>query len=429
MDLDKFFIVLSLLIHIDSTEKKLKNSQKMQRGLILQGGGTLGAYEAGVFRGLYEQQTKANKETGIEGQPLFDIVAGTSIGAINGAILVSHVKENGTWEGSDKRLIEFWDDISKRIGSSFDWTSQWYKFLNPWNRNNEDEFRKILKKILPQYIKFPLKTNYKDGEPRLLVVSVDMLEGESVVFDSYPKKEKDDCRRTEYGEIVHAENDWQHKYVIDYDGITLEHILASSAVPIYSSPVSIPVRKVGSGLEEHYFWDGALLSNTPIEEFIQSYKQFWPINGYYTPDIDMYIVNILSSKDNSQILPRNFDEKIGRMNSILFSDRTSFEQNIITQNTDYLNLINTLIILAKKNGSAEDELQKILEHVTQSQFKTGDKMTYGDLLVRNPHTHITKISRGANTKVMGWSELANLDAHKIRALIDEGYADCQKSLI
>jgi len=44
---------------------------------------------------------------------LFDIVAGTSIGAINAAILVSHVIENGTWKGSVDSLLEFWDDISR----------------------------------------------------------------------------------------------------------------------------------------------------------------------------------------------------------------------------------------------------------------------------------------------------------------------------
>jgi len=36
-----------------------------------------------------------------------DIVAGTSIGAINSAILVSYVIENNTWEGSSERLTEF----------------------------------------------------------------------------------------------------------------------------------------------------------------------------------------------------------------------------------------------------------------------------------------------------------------------------------
>ncbi len=40
-------------------------------------------------------------------EPLFHIVSGTSIGAMNASILVSYVKENKTWEGSAERLIDF----------------------------------------------------------------------------------------------------------------------------------------------------------------------------------------------------------------------------------------------------------------------------------------------------------------------------------
>jgi NTE family protein len=79
-----------------------------QRTLVLQGGGALGAYEAGVFDVLYYWIKKDLK--GSE-KNVFDIVAGTSIGAINGALLVSHVKQKGSWEGSPDKLKEFWTDI------------------------------------------------------------------------------------------------------------------------------------------------------------------------------------------------------------------------------------------------------------------------------------------------------------------------------
>ena len=42
-------------------------------------------------------------------RPLLDIVAGTSIGAINAAIIVSYVVENNTWDGSSDSLNEFWE--------------------------------------------------------------------------------------------------------------------------------------------------------------------------------------------------------------------------------------------------------------------------------------------------------------------------------
>jgi NTE family protein len=69
---------------------------KVQRALVLQGGGALGAYQSGVFRTLYEKIKRIQSDDNSDDGPLFDIIAGTSIGAINGAILVSHFLENKT---------------------------------------------------------------------------------------------------------------------------------------------------------------------------------------------------------------------------------------------------------------------------------------------------------------------------------------------
>ena len=42
---------------------------------------------------------------------LFDIVAGTSIGAINSSVLMGHYLKNNSWEGTDETLLEFWDGL------------------------------------------------------------------------------------------------------------------------------------------------------------------------------------------------------------------------------------------------------------------------------------------------------------------------------
>ena len=84
-----------------------------KRALVLQGGGALGAYEAGAFMALYEQY---GQQHNADYHGLFDIVAGTSIGAINSAILVSYVTNNknrdNDWEGSDSFLKSFWDYLA-----------------------------------------------------------------------------------------------------------------------------------------------------------------------------------------------------------------------------------------------------------------------------------------------------------------------------
>ena len=68
---------------------------KVQRALVFQGGGALGAYQAGVFKALYEKIKRTQSDDNSDKTaPLFDIIAGTSIGAVNGAILVSYFLEN-----------------------------------------------------------------------------------------------------------------------------------------------------------------------------------------------------------------------------------------------------------------------------------------------------------------------------------------------
>jgi hypothetical protein len=63
--------------------------------------------ELSAFIKKYDREKKEKQEPTI-----FHIVSGTSIGAINAAILVSYVKENRTWEGSGQKLIDFWKYLS-----------------------------------------------------------------------------------------------------------------------------------------------------------------------------------------------------------------------------------------------------------------------------------------------------------------------------
>jgi NTE family protein len=91
-----------------------ETKREKQRALVFQGGGALGAYEAGVYRQLYKTLSSQINED----ENIFDIVAGTSIGAINAAIIVSHVIQNRRlypewsvlkcWQGSAEKLEQFW---------------------------------------------------------------------------------------------------------------------------------------------------------------------------------------------------------------------------------------------------------------------------------------------------------------------------------
>ena len=60
-------------------------------GLVLEGGGAKGSYQAGAIKALYEKGYK------------FDGVMGTSIGAINGAFVA---------QGTEEKCFDFWENIS-----------------------------------------------------------------------------------------------------------------------------------------------------------------------------------------------------------------------------------------------------------------------------------------------------------------------------
>src|SRR5262249_19242155 len=83
-----------------SSSKRATNTQKendRQIVLVLQGGGALGAYQAGVYQALHER--------GIEP----DWIVGTSIGAINASLIAGNPHERRL-----ERLKEFWTRMAYR---------------------------------------------------------------------------------------------------------------------------------------------------------------------------------------------------------------------------------------------------------------------------------------------------------------------------
>jgi NTE family protein len=86
--------------------KDLKIPNK-QRALVLQGGGALGAYEVGVLKVFCKKLLKDRVDDS-EDRPLFDIVAGSSMGAMNAAVLVSNVvNRHKTWEEAVEVIEDF----------------------------------------------------------------------------------------------------------------------------------------------------------------------------------------------------------------------------------------------------------------------------------------------------------------------------------
>ena len=150
---------------------------------------------------------------------------------------------------------------------------------------------------MERFAKFPIATNQEANQPRLLLVAVDVADGIPVTFDSYPKE--DGSRKTEYGTFV-GHNDKEKaigfEHVIHYNqGITSDHVIASGSFPVNFDFAKIEVesyfpksknRNFGSGeitrknidgyrKEIRHFWDGGLMTNTPLMQLVLLHRKYW----------------------------------------------------------------------------------------------------------------------------------------------------------
>jgi predicted acylesterase/phospholipase RssA len=484
-----------------------------QRALVLQGGGALGAYEAGVFRVLYNW---IKKDIPDDNKNVFDIVAGTSIGAINAAFLVSYVTKRmreekktnrESWEGSAEGLEEFWKsglasnvNLNKWWPFSWDeksWISGWEtlnhtnssiskweaarryysakefiisgapnvfsphltptidsKFFdnfivpNIWYRYDNSRLRRSLNKA----IRFPIGTSF--NEPRLLVISVDVEKGETVTFDSYEKDSGASTRRSEYGGYKPGTDikDDTYKRIIKYDkGIMVEHILASASVPEHYDYTLVPKEYDYTKTEqeklvdlENYnlknysrFWDGGLLSNTPLRELITSHQDYWKPksveptteidNEDIIPDLEVYIIDVWPSVDGYPV-PSDLDGVRNRKNDLTYQDVTPYDVKVATIVSDYYNLTKELLNLARTNKIPEQEITKILNIEGKSLHRNGDPREYGSLLKdRFDITKVIRIERSADENDIA-NKWCDFSLGTVSNLFDQGINDAQRTL-
>ena len=251
--------------------------------LLLQGGGALGAYQAGVYEALAEARL----------QP--DWVAGISIGAINSALIAGNPPETRV-----DSLRRFWELVSRRDAADLlSWFARgecWRSVYNQWSAGSAVAFG-VPGFFLPHAVTPWLSpdgsnqaTSYYDtgwlkstlerlvdfdringGETRLSVGAVNVRSGNFVYFDSG----------------THC--------------IRAEHIMASGALPPGFPPIEI---------EGEHYWDGGLVSNTPLQ---------WLLETSPPQDSLIFQVDLWSAKGG---LPRNMPEVMTRQKEIQYSSRT-----------------------------------------------------------------------------------------------------------
>jgi len=248
--------------------------------LVLQGGGALGAYQAGVYQALHE--------VGLEP----DWVSGVSIGAINAAIIAGNPPERRL-----ARLKTFWERITERsVGLHAPDGDIFRRALNAMSSSMTSALGQpgffAPHMVNPWFAPAGSKsaTSYYDNEPLRQTLL------ELVDFDLINQKT---CRFS-----VGAVNVLSGNFAF-FDNATTqiapEHIMASGALPPAFAPV-----KIGSD----YFWDGGIVSNTPLQHLLAQDDN---------TNCLVFQVDLFSAHG---ALPRTIQDVEARHKEIMYSSRT-----------------------------------------------------------------------------------------------------------
>jgi NTE family protein len=213
--------------------KSLARSEPGQVVLVLQGGGALGSYQAGVYQALHE--------AGIEP----DWIIGTSIGAINASLIAGNAPQNRL-----SRLREFW----KKMEQNPIWS---FRDIFPGFNEKLSYWSTVTNGIPGFFRPNPLAhagDSYPLGADSAGYYSTSPLErtlSELVDFNLVNQ-----CRPRLTVGAAHVRTS-QMRYFDSRDGeLGVRHIMASGALP----PAFPAVR-----IDGELYWDGGILSNTPTE--------------------------------------------------------------------------------------------------------------------------------------------------------------------
>jgi hypothetical protein len=285
------------------------------------------------------------------------------------------------------------------------------------------------------------------------VFSVDVAEGVTVAFDSYPKA--DGFRRSEY---KHRSNKEHKEIVIRYDGVTIDEIMASGTIPEFYKYAQVPIDSTSEQQnhestikfakasenkdKERYFTDGGVLSNTPFRELLSAHREYWKDVEKVDeiPDLDVYIVSVHASKVDRGEVREDYDGLKERHADLTYCDRTSHydEENahLIADYANYCNQLNELVDYAIDQTTDEiqskvlkEKLSRILSTKICKETGLSRLRKYEDLSRYAFNLDVAlRIERGSYIND-GNSKTGDLTLETINKLIKEGKCDAWFSII
>jgi NTE family protein len=223
----------------------MQSKPSTSTGIVFSGGGARGAYEAGVVQGIMEVLQPT--------EPPFDVLCGTSVGALNAAFLAAHAHRP---DMNAAGLAAQWSELDVATHLRLD-----MRGVLGWKRDFSGDDHKpmlvgrslldvrALEEIARDRVPWDqLHRNIDKGRVRALVISaLQIATGQT----------------TQFAELAPGQsftNSYDPRRVLRLEPVSADHVLASAAIPLL-----FPARRVG----EHFFCDGGIRFNTPIAPAIR----------------------------------------------------------------------------------------------------------------------------------------------------------------
>lgn len=259
--------------------------------LVLQGGGALGAYQAGAYEAL------------AAAEEVPEWVAGISIGAINGSIIAGNPPERRV-----KRLREFWDMVSSNL------------IFEPLATDIQS--RKLFNEASAAFVASTgVPGFFKPRMPPAIIMPPGSTEAISL-YDTSPLRDtllefvdfdliNSGTVRFSIGAVQVKTGNMKYFDTERGDVITPEHIMASGALPPGFPPVMI---------DDEPYWDGGIVSNTPLQYVLD--------RAGPREDMVAFQLDLFSAKG---VMPQTLFDLTQREKEIRYSSRTRHSTDVFRE--------------------------------------------------------------------------------------------------
>lgn len=334
----------------------------MKTAIVLSGGGARGAYEAGVVAGLMEVLQPRSAP--------FQILCGTSVGAINAAYLAAHAQHP---DMGAPGLISKWQglDLNTYLQLDVRGLLGWRRKLRPTpgvsafppriGRSvlHPGALEQLVKKGIPWR---QLHDNVTAGHVHAFVVAaLHIASGKTALFGEFSAqtafRPSKDPRRTPRSEQIGP-----------------EHVLASAAIPLL-----FPARRVG----HDYYCDGGVRFNTPIAPAIRAGAERLVVVSPLMADADHTPVAPTPETAESRVAAYQTPlYLIGKVMNALLLDPMHYDLQVLER---FNRIVETL-----ESVLTEEELERVRDVTRQERGIAYRKL---DTLVFHPSQDIGHLAR------------------------------------